>query len=217
MPASLGVFREAFLEALLTGDERAAEVTAREAMETGLDEVAISEEIITPALRTVGEMWAGGLLTVADEHMATEISLRVLALQREAFRRANERTSQQVYLAGVEGEQHVVGLTMAANLLRHAGYDVRFLGPDVPVQALTQIVARRRPHVVALTVTMRDSAMLVDLAVAEVIRASPGTGVVLGGPGLPETLRESERLVVSESLTDVVEKVSWLIARPSLN
>ena len=217
MQASLGAFREAFLEALLTGDELAAEQTAREAMETGMGEAAISEAIITPALHTVGEMWAGGLLTPADEHLATEISLRVLALQREAFRRADERTSQQVILAGIEGELHVVGLSMAANLLRHAGYDVRFLGPDVPIQSLSQIVARRRPHVVALTVTMRDSAMLVDLALAEIANASPGTGVVLGGSGRPETLRETERLALSQSLTDVVEKVSWLIARPSLN
>lgn len=217
MQASLGVFREAFLEALLTGDERAAETVAREAMETGLEEAAICEEIITPAMHTVGEMWAGGLITPADEHLATELSLRVLALQREAFRRAGERTSQQVLLAGVEGEQHVVGLAMAANLLRHAGYDVRFLGPDVPVQSLSRIVARRRPHVVALTVTMRDSALLVDLALAEIEHASPGTGVVLGGSGLPETLMESERLALSHTLTDVVEKVGWLIARPSLN
>ena len=59
--------------------------------------------------------------------------------------------------------------------------------------------------------------MLVELALAEIASSSPGTGVVLGGSGLPETLRESERLVVSQSLTDVVDKVSWLIARPSLN
>ena len=65
---------------------------------------------------------------------------------------------------------------MAANLLRHAGYDVRFLGPDVPVQSLAQIVGRRRPHVVALTVTMRDSAMLVDLALAEIDQRIPGHG-----------------------------------------
>jgi MerR family transcriptional regulator, light-induced transcriptional regulator len=217
MQAGLDVFREAFLEALLTGDERAAEVVAREAIEGDLPETEICEGIITPALHTIGEMWAGGLISVADEHLATQISMRVLALQRDAFRRLNERTNQQVYLAGIEGEQHVVGLEMAANLLRHSGFDVRFLGPDVPIQSLGQIVARRRPHVVALTVTMRDSAMLIGLALNEIDRASPGTGVVVGGSGVPSTLIETERIAVSEALTDVVEKVTWLITRPSLN
>ena len=217
MQAGLEVFREAFLDALLTGDERAAEMVAREAIEAGLPETEICEEVITPALHTVGEMWAGGLISVADEHLATQISMRVLALQREAFRRLNERTNQQVYLAGIEGEQHVVGLEMAANLLRHAGFDVRFLGPDVPIQSLGQVVGRRRPHVVALTVTMRDSAMLIDLALDEIDRASPGTGIVVGGSGVPQTLIETDRIAVSQTLTDVVEKVTWLITRPSLN
>jgi methanogenic corrinoid protein MtbC1 len=217
MQAGLESFREAFLEALLTGDERAAELTAREAIEAGLPESAICEEVITPALHTVGEMWAGNLISVADEHLATQITLRVLALQRDAFRRLDERSGQQVYLAAIEGEQHVVGLEMAANLLRHSGFDVRYLGPDVPVQSLAQIVSRRRPHVVALTVTMRDAAMLIDLALDEVDRAAPGTGVVLGGSGLPASLIEGDRLAVSQKLTDVVEKVTWLIARPSLN
>src|SRR4051794_23597344 len=210
MQASLGVFREAFLQALLTGDERAAELTAREAMEVGLDESAISDEIITPGLRTVGEMWANGLISVADEHLATEICLRVLALQREVFRRVGDRSGQSIYLAGLEGERHVVGLEMAANLLRHSGFDVRFLGPDVPVQSLAQIVSRRRPHVVALTVTMRDAALLIDLALDEIARAAPGTGVVLGGAGVPETLHESDRLAVSHTVADAVDKVTWL-------
>ena len=217
MQAGLDVFREAFLEALLTGDERAAELTAREAIEAGLPETEICEEVITPALHRVGEMWAGGLISVADEHLATQISMRVLALQREAFRRLNERSDQQIYLAGIEGEQHVVGLEMAANLLRHSGFDVRFLGPDVPIQSLGQIIRRRRPHVVALTVTMRDAALLIDLALDEIGRSSPGTGVVIGGSGVPPTLIETERIAISETLTDVVEKVTWLIARPSLN
>jgi MerR family transcriptional regulator, light-induced transcriptional regulator len=217
MQAGLEAFREAFLDALLTGDERAAELVAREAIEAGLPETEICEEVITPALHTVGEMWAGGIISVADEHLATQISLRVLALQREAFRRLGERANQQIYLAAVEGEQHVVGLEMAANLLRHSGFDVRFLGPDVPIQSLGQIVARRRPHVVALTVTMRDSAMLIDLVLNEIDRASPGTGVVVGGSGVPATLIETDRIAVSDTLTDVVEKVTWLITRPSLN
>src|SRR3954452_22023303 len=123
MQASLGLFREAFLEALLTGDERAAELTAREAMEAGFEESAISDEIIRPSLHTVGEMWAHGLISVADEHLATEICLRVLALQREVFPRVGDPSAQSIYLAGLQGERHVVGLEMPATLLRHAAFE----------------------------------------------------------------------------------------------
>jgi hypothetical protein len=38
-----------------------------------------------------GELWQRQEITVAEEHIATEISIRVLALQREAVRLADER------------------------------------------------------------------------------------------------------------------------------
>src|SRR5215210_7037349 len=74
----------AYAEALLAGDEVAAEVTIREAMDASLTSAEIDDEIIAPALWFVGDLWERGEITVADEHLATEISTRVLALQQEA-------------------------------------------------------------------------------------------------------------------------------------
>ena len=65
---------------LLAGDAEAAERAAREAMDDGLTTAAIDVELIAPALFMVGEKWALGEITVADEHLASEIALRVLAL-----------------------------------------------------------------------------------------------------------------------------------------
>ena len=76
----------AYLEALLASDERGAEISIREAMDAKLSTAEIDEEIIAPALWIIGELWQRGEISVADEHIATEISIRVLALQREAQR-----------------------------------------------------------------------------------------------------------------------------------
>src|SRR5688500_9617547 len=76
----------AFAEALLIGDEIAAELAIREALAAKLGQGEIDDEIIAPALWLIGELWERGEISVADEHLATEISIRVLALQREAQR-----------------------------------------------------------------------------------------------------------------------------------
>src|SRR3954452_19201870 len=83
MVAELG---RTYAAALLIGDEVAAEIAVREAMEAKLSAAEIDDEIIAPALWVVGDLWERGEITVADEHLATEISTRVLALQREAER-----------------------------------------------------------------------------------------------------------------------------------
>ena len=81
--------------ALLAGDEIGAELAVRDAIDARLTTAQIDDEIIAPALWLVGRLWARGEISVADEHLATEISLRVLALQREAVRTERERAGRR--------------------------------------------------------------------------------------------------------------------------
>ena len=81
--ARVGELGRTYAAALLSGDEVAAEIVIREAMEAGFTTPEIDDEIIAPALWLVGELWERGDISIADEHVATEISLRVLALQHQ--------------------------------------------------------------------------------------------------------------------------------------
>ncbi len=125
-------FERAYTAALLAGDEIAAESTIREAMDAGLNSAEIDEGVIAPALWLMGALWERGEISVADEHLATEISMRVLALQREADRVAKQRRRHRVMLATPAGERHIVALRMVSNLLSGAGYWIVMLGADVP-------------------------------------------------------------------------------------
>ena len=78
-----------------------------------------------------------------------------------------------VMLAAVETEQHVMGLEMAANLLDDAGFDVRMLGPDLPIETLRDLVERYEPAVFGFTVTMEEAAELLPLAIEETRRGAP--------------------------------------------
>src|SRR5919107_5236675 len=90
---------QAFAKALLAGDEVAAELVVRDALDARLSTAEIDDEIIAPALWLVGRLWARGEISVADEHLATSISLRVLALQREATRTVRDRSGRTALLA----------------------------------------------------------------------------------------------------------------------
>jgi methanogenic corrinoid protein MtbC1 len=215
--AVLDALRESFADALLNGADATAEHVVREAIEAGVPEAVIDDEVVTPALRRVGELWEQGLLSVADEHLATEISIRVLALQREAFRSAARRGAHGVVLAAVEGEHHVVGLQMAASVLAHAGYEVRMLGADLPVADLERAVERHRPAVVGLTATMPASGALLPVSVDAVRGLAPQSGVVLGGAAATTDLTARPGVAVCEHVSDAVTTVDALTHRSALN
>ena len=213
----VGEFERAFAAALLAGDEIAAETTIREAMDAKLTTAEIDEQVIAPALWLMGELWERGEISVADEHLATEIAIRVLALQREAERVANARRGHRVLLATPAGERHVVALRMVSNLLSGAGYWIVMLGADVPAEALVASVLRHRPHVVCLSTTMPAlSGQVVDSILA-VQAACPTAQFVIGGRGLSSQLRSRAGVGVCQRVSEVVEAVDARVKRAELN
>jgi MerR family transcriptional regulator, light-induced transcriptional regulator len=207
----------AYAAALLIGDEVAAEIAIREAMEAKLSAAEIDHEIIAPALWLIGDLWERGEITVAEEHLATEISLRVLALQREAERVAISRRSHKVMLATPAAELHVVALRMIGNLLRNAGYDTLMLGPDVPPTDLAALAERHQPEVICLSATMPGSTDQVLMAIDEVLQRRPEAAFVLGGRGLTAHIREEPGVVVCHRVPEAVETVDALVKRAGLN
>lgn len=216
-PETVNALLREFLAALVAGEPGRAEVTVGEAIDAGLSAAAIDEAIVAPAMRAVGQMWSEGELSVAQEHLATEISFRVLALQREAFRTVARRTRAIVVLAAPEGERHVLGLNMAADLLAEGGYDVRLLGADVPTASLPDMLDRMHADILGLTSTMPGAARELRHVIDSVVRVRPELHLLVGGSNVPASLRHAHGVTVSPMLAGVVETVDAIVARARLN
>jgi MerR family transcriptional regulator, light-induced transcriptional regulator len=209
--------QRAYGDALLAGDPPAAERIVREAIDAGLSEAVIDDLIIRPALVLIGDLWADGRISVAEEHLATSISMGVVTLQREAFRVARRRASERVLLAGAQGERHIVGLEMAASVIAHAGYDVRLFGADVPIGDLRPAIERHRPAVVGFTSASSLTAINLPSAFDAVRLAAPATGIVVGGRGVDERISTSWDVVICRHISEAVEQVDGLVRRARHN
>jgi MerR family transcriptional regulator, light-induced transcriptional regulator len=210
--------QRAYADAVLAGEPRVAERVVREAIEAGLDEGTIHDAVIRPSLVLVGDLWAEGHITVAEEHLATSITMRVVTLEREAFRVARRRGAHRILLAGAEGEHHVVGLEMAGSVIVNAGYDVRVFGADLPVAAIRAAVLRHRPAVVGFTTATGFTAVNLPAAFEAVRAASPQTGIVVGGRGVDDgTIAGTWDVVVCRHVADAVDQVDALVKRASQN
>ena len=213
----VGEFERAYTAALLAGDEIAAEATIREAMDARLTSAEINDGIIAPALWTMGTLWERGRISVADEHHATEISLRVLALQREAERVARARVRHRVMLATPTGERHIVALRMIGNLLSEAGYWTVMLGADVPADALLASVRRHQPGVVCLSATLPEVSLRITNSIQRVWQEFPTAQFVIGGRGLSSQLRPQPGIDICRRVSEVVEAVDASVKRAGLN
>jgi methanogenic corrinoid protein MtbC1 len=207
----------AYLAALLSADLAAAEGAIRDALDADLSSADVDEEVIAPALWLIGELWERGEISVADEHAATEISLRVLALQREAQRVARARGGHLVMLATPPGERHVVALRMVESLLAAAGYNVLLLGADVPARALASATRRHQPDVVCLSATTPSRTEQVLSCIDEVRGERPFVGFVLGGRGITDEGQLRAGVDVCARVSEAVDAVDAIVKRAQSN
>lgn len=140
------------------------------------------QEVITPAMHELGRLWEQGVITVADEHLATALTHRVLAALRPDVMTGERSAGRpRAMLAAVEGEQHTLGLRMAADLLENAGYEAIYLGADVPTEALMQAIASFSPDLLGLSATMPELGSVLESTVEGARSEYPELNILVGG------------------------------------
>jgi diguanylate cyclase (GGDEF)-like protein len=181
---------ERYRAALCCADAPAAEAVVTEALLAGIAPTRIMVDVITAAMQRIGECWEQGEMTVAEEHLATALSYRALLPLQEPLQIAPPRSRERVVLAAVAGQAHVLGLRMVADVLEGAGFDVLYLGANVPAGALREFVADHQPALLGLTSTQpRDSPRLAEAIVA-IHDIRPECRIMLGGEGVPLAWRD---------------------------
>ena len=174
--------RALFLEAILSGNRRGAAAIAHASLAEAGSPVDVYVEVFQDALYAVGRMWESNEITVAEEHMATAITQFVIADVYGDLPLA-EKTRGRFLMTGVSGELHQVGALMVADVLDASGFDVRFLGTNMPHSGVVDAITEYRPTAVGISVTMSfnvaQAARLIDAVHA--LPLDPAPRIVLGG------------------------------------
>lgn len=104
-------------------------------------------QVLIPYLHELGERWAAGTASVAQEHFASQLVRgRLLGVAAEW----GVGNPESVVLACLPGEAHDLGLVMFGLLLVRRGWRVTFLGADTPMDTLAASVPVLRPSLVVL-------------------------------------------------------------------
>jgi diguanylate cyclase (GGDEF)-like protein len=203
-----------FEEVLRLGDGTGAEAVVDDALAGGLAPEAVQSLVIAPAMVRIGELWESRQIGVADEHLATSISSHAMVhlFAKMSAGRSRDRSRETVLLAAVQGQHHVLGLRMVADVLESAGYVVFHLGADVPVESLRDFARLHRPAVVGLTVGIAADVSCVADSIRAVHEISAEIRIMLGGRAVPKSLRTPYRYVASSM--EVVSAAEQLVAGP---
>jgi MerR family transcriptional regulator, light-induced transcriptional regulator len=199
-------------DALRAADGAAAERVALECLQEGVSIEALYARVIAPAMWRIGCLWEEGAITIADEHLATAITHRVMAsAYGSSFGRAPSRPGR-IMLAAVEGQRHALGLRMAADVLELAGYEVNYLGADVPSDALVEAVESRRPDLVGLSSTLAPEPTALLAPLSKLRGRFPDMPILVGGHGASSSAVKKERVLEDPGLEGLVALAEGALA-----
>lgn len=113
----------------------------------GLDPVRLGREIVLPLGEVIGDLWALGKLSVAAEHLASEVVVN--RLKSDLADGAGGGPLLQA--ATLPGERHEWGFLVTLLEFKAAGWRVQYLGADLPLKDLADAAWSLMPAVVALS------------------------------------------------------------------
>jgi MerR family transcriptional regulator, light-induced transcriptional regulator len=155
---------EGFLGRCLAAAQR---LDARE-MELELDRASVLlsrthliERVLVPLMRRVGDLWHQGALRPLHEHMVSSAVRSFLGAMGAAGQ--PEVSAPHLVATTPARQRHELGALLAAATAAGEGWQVTYLGPDLPPEEIAAAALQKGARAVALSITYPpDDPMLVD-------------------------------------------------------
>jgi methanogenic corrinoid protein MtbC1 len=193
-------------------EQRAEQVIAQASAQFPPETVCL--EILREGLVEVGSGWYAGELSVQQEHFSSELAMRRL----EAMVAANPPPSRpgRIIVGCPPEERHTFSPLLITFLLKRRGWDVIYLGADVPADRIAATVETTHPHLVVLSAQqLYTAAHLLEIAS---LLAELGVVVGYGGLAFNEQPALQARIpghFLGENLEQIPQEVEHLLASPT--
>jgi MerR family transcriptional regulator, light-induced transcriptional regulator len=217
-PGSVDETAESFLHLCIAAaqrlDVRELEVQIERAS-VALSRSNLLEKLLVPLMQRIGDLWHQGALRPIHEHMASSVVRSFLGGMRNAYHA--EDTAPHLVVTTPARQHHELGALIVAATAAGEGWQVTYLGPDLPPEEIAAAALQKGARAVALSITYPpDDPILVDELKKLRRLLGPRTALIVGGRAVPNyarVLNEIEAHLV-DSLADLREDLAALRTIP---
>lgn len=121
------------IEVILQLDPVAFDALLERAM-VALGSVGFMMQFASPLMETVGHLWRSGAVRTCQEHFASAHMRSFLG--RYMLDANTDPDGPRIVIATLPGQAHELGATMAGVIAAQGGWNVIYLGPNVPVEEI---------------------------------------------------------------------------------
>lgn len=108
------------------------------------------EKLVAPLMQEIGEQWREGALRIAHEHLATAVVRTLLGNICQGFEAS--AAMPNLVIATPRGQFHEIGALIAGTTAAAEGWQVTYLGPNLPAEEIVGCVVQNAAKAVGLSI-----------------------------------------------------------------
>ena len=106
--------------------------------------------LLTPLLERIGELWKSGEIRIVNEHVSTAVIRKLLTSLID--NNAVGINAPKIIVATPKGQHHELGALIISVIASADGWNVTYMGPDLPGEEIAAAIENLHPKIVALSV-----------------------------------------------------------------
>jgi MerR family transcriptional regulator, light-induced transcriptional regulator len=150
----------------------------------GFTTETVLRDTLLPYLHRLGDRWARGQASIAEEHFASNLLRGRLAGLARGWGQGHGPCA---LLACPPGEQHDLGLLMFGIVLHRCGWRVEYLGASTPVAELARTARQAHADIIVLAAAIEDH---FDGLTGNLARLARQVPLALAGKGATQALAD---------------------------
>lgn len=170
-------------DAILDGDKDSIEGLTRQALEEGNPAMSVFVDVMTPAIRHLGDLFARRKKFIPHLVAAADTMKRGVAILDPVLRKEKKEKEDKgtIVFATVKGDIHDIGKNVCSIMLSNFGFNVIDLGKNVPVEEMLEAAEKNDADIIALSALMTTTMMQMKVVIDEVKSKGLPYKVMLGG------------------------------------
>lgn len=156
-------------------------------------------EVVVPLLRELDSGWEEQRISIAQEHLASA----VLRTQLEKARLTIQvpTNAPRILVTTPSGQLHEIGALLGAISAARHGWNVTYLGPNLPSEEIAAAVTKTHSNAVGLSLVYPADDPLVDRELLKIRELLPTIPIIIGGRVIGN-YRKTIQAIRAHTITD---------------
>ena len=163
------------------------------------------DKILRPVMAKIGKDWETGKLTIATEHVASNIAQTLVKIIMEQS--SGTGNKKKVMICVPVGEEHHIGCDVLETYLTIKGFKVFNMGTSIPTESIMEFINMKKPDIVLISITIQDN-ILAGQRLAKKIRGQSKIPILVGGYAMQiENTPKFEGNVIGDTNLEDIPKI----------